>query len=96
MADMVFSWDTKKAESNLRKHGVSFEEAASAFCDGNARLIHDPDHSREEDRFLLLGFSVKLRLLVVSHCYRSDEMEIRIISARRAAKHERGQYGRLL
>ena len=66
------------------------------FADENARLKHDPDHSQREDRFLLLGFSAKLRMLVVVHAYRQDETEIRIISARKATRNERKQYGDFL
>ena len=96
MARLTFSWDDRKDRANLRKHGVSFEEAATAFADENARLKHDPDHSQDEDRFILLGFSAKLRLLVVAHAYRQDETEIRIISARKAIRKERKQYGEFL
>ena len=96
MDEIAFSWDDKKAEANLRKHGVSFGEAASVFSDENARLMHDPEHSDEEDRFVLMGFSGRLRLLVVCHCYRAEDREIRLISARKAAKHEREQYGSFL
>ena len=96
MNEMVFSWDDRKARDNLRKHGVSFEEATTAFADERARLKHDPDHSHDEDRFVLLGFSAKLRLLVVVHAYRQNETEIRIISGRKATRNERKQYGELL
>ena len=96
MNAISFSWDDRKAEENLRKHGVSFQEAMSVFSDEKARLMHDPDHSDAEDRFALLGFSSRLRLLVVCHTYRRDDREIRIISARPAAKRERMQYGRFL
>jgi uncharacterized DUF497 family protein len=96
MDELTFSWDDRKERENQRKHGVSFEEAATVFADGNARLKHDPDHSRDEDRFVLLGFSAKLRLLVVVHAYRQDEKEIRIISARKAVPKERKQYGQFL
>ena len=96
MYRIVFSWDDKKESQNLQKHGVSFEEAATVFADENARLKHDPDHSQREDRFLLLGFSAKLRMLVVVHAYRHDETEIRIISARKATRNERKQYGDFL
>ena len=96
MNKIKFSWDDRKERENRRKHGVSFEEAATAFADENARLKHDPDHSREEDRFILLGFSAKLRMLVVVHAYRQDETEIRIISGRKATRNERKQYGELL
>ena len=87
-----FEWDPKKAAANLRKHGVSFEDAQTAFADENAKLIDDPDHSEEEDRFVLLGLSSSLRLLVVCHCYRSEGNVIRIISARKAEGHERNSY----
>jgi len=96
MSEVTFSWDDRKERENQRKHGVSFEEAATAFADENARLKHDPDHSQGEDRFVLLGFSAKLRLLVVVHAYRQDDKEIRIISARKAVPKERKQYGGFL
>jgi uncharacterized DUF497 family protein len=96
MEEMTFSWDERKDRENQRKHGVSFEEAATAFADENARLKHDPDHSREEERFVLLGFSAKLRLLVVAHAYRQDGAQIRIVSARKATRNERRQYGQYL
>lgn len=88
-----FEWDPAKASANRRKHGVSFEEARSAFLDENARLIPDPDHWAEEDRFILLGWSERLRMLVVCHTYRQDDQVIRIISARKAGRHEQAQYG---
>ena len=87
-----FEWDPKKAAANLRKHGVSFEDAQAVFADENAKLIDDPDHSEEEDRFVLLGLSSSLRLLVACHCYRSEGNVIRIISARKAGGHERNSY----
>lgn len=96
MADPKFGWDKRKASENRRKHGVSFEEARSAFLDENARVIPDPEHSNDEDRFVLLGLSVSLRLLVVVHCYREDEDVIRIISARKADRSERKQYSDFL
>jgi len=89
-----FAWDEAKAEINLQKHGISFEEATTVFADENARLKHDPDHSGNEDRFILLGFSTKLRMLVVCHAYRENAGLIRIISARKATPNERKQYGR--
>ena len=92
MIKLAFTWDPVKARVNLRKHFVSFEEAESVFYDEHARLIYDPDHSQTEHRFLLLGVSSKLRVLVVSHCYREKENTIRIISARPANKKERNQY----
>ena len=87
-----FEWDPKKAAANLRKHGVSFEDAQTVFADENAKLIDDPDRSEEEDRFVLLGLSSNLRLLVVCHCYRSEGNVIRIVSARKAEGHERDSY----
>lgn len=96
MSVVRFAWDEAKAAENLRKHGVSFEEAASAFADENARLKHDPDHSQEEARSILLGFSAKLRLLIVCHTYRENAEVIRIISARKAMPNERKQYGSYL
>ena len=93
MSDLHFSWDDRKALENERKHGVSFKEATTVFMDENARLLHDPDHSVDEDRFVLLGFSVNLRLLIVVHAYRKEEEEIRIISARKATRKETRQYG---
>ena len=70
MGNIEFAWDRRKARSNLVKHGVSFEEAQTAFLDENARLIDDPDHSEEEERFLLLSYSFQARCLMVSQCYR--------------------------
>ncbi|MGI2902091.1 BrnT family toxin [Tolypothrix sp. VBCCA 56010] len=96
MAEIEFEWNPSKAKSNERKHGVSFEEAQTVFSDENARLIYDPDHSVEEDRFLLLGVSDEFRLLVVSHLYKKSDRYIRIISARTATKHERKQYEEFL
>jgi uncharacterized protein len=87
-----FEWDSRKNRTNQRKHGVSFEEAETVFLDDNALLIDDPDHSDEEDRFVLLGLSSMLRLLVVCHCYRTGGDVIRIISARKADPSERALY----
>ncbi len=87
-----YEWDQKKSTSNQRKHGVSFEEARTAFLDENARVIPDPEHSEDEDRFVLLGLSVSLRVLVVCHCYRQNDEVIRIISARKADEDEIKQY----
>jgi uncharacterized DUF497 family protein len=89
---MKFTWDKEKAVGNQRKHGVSFEEAQTVFMDYNALRIYDPDHSESEDRFILLGFSSALRMLVVCHCYRENEERIRIISARKATKTESATY----
>ena len=71
---------------------LSFEEAKTVFSDPYARMIFDPDHSIDEDRFVLLGLSSTLRILVVCHCYMEDDMVIRIISARKASKYEQKQY----
>jgi uncharacterized DUF497 family protein len=88
MSALHFEWDDEKATANLRKHGISFEEAKSVFQDERAKLINDPDHSEDEDRFVLLGLSETLRLLVVCHCYRGENHVIRIISARKATIKE--------
>ena len=95
MGNIEFAWDNRKARSNLAKHGVSFEEAQTAFLDENARLLDDPDHSEDEDRFVLLGYSFQARCLIVSHCYRESDSVIRIISARCAVAHEEKDYWRL-
>jgi hypothetical protein len=87
-----FEWDEKKNRTNRKKHAVSFEEAQTVFLDDNALEFFDPDHSEEEERFLLLGISARLRVVVVSHCYRTRESKIRIISARKATKRERRTY----
>ncbi len=92
MLEIRFSWDEKKNRSNRRAHGISFEEAQTAFYDENAKVYFDPDHSSEEDRFILLGISARLRVLVVCHCYREGESVIRIISARRADHQEQEDY----
>ena len=92
MSTLRFEWDAAKAATNVKKHGVSFEDAQSVFADERARLIDDPVHSDGEDRFMLLGLCSSLRLLVVCHCYRSEEGVIRIISARKATKGERLYY----
>jgi uncharacterized protein len=90
--ELVFEWDERKNRANRRKHGVSFEEARSAFLDENARVVPDPEHSEEEDRFVLLGLSASLRILLVCHCYREEESLIHIISARKADREEQRQY----
>ena len=91
--DMIrFEWDENKNIVNQKKHTISFEEAQTAFYDDNALLIDDPDHSEEEERFILLGFSLRANLLVVCHCYRQSESVIRIISARRATRNEEKAY----
>ncbi len=96
MKNITFSWDERKARDNLRKHAVPFEEAVTAFSDENARLMYDPEHSQNEDRFVLLGISSKLRILIICHVYHQSEREIRIISARKADRDERKQYGEFL
>ncbi len=94
--ELRFTWDAKKATSNLLKHNISFNEAQTVFEDENARLIFDPDHSEEEERFILLGLSIKSNILTVVHCYRDDEQNIRIISARKSTKAEQIQYKEFL
>lgn len=92
MAELKIEWDEAKNRSNRRKHHVSFEEASTVFYDENALLLDDPEHSTKEDRFVLLGLSSVLRLIVVCHCHRTDDDVIRIISARRATRPERRIY----
>lgn len=92
MTAYEFTWDNRKNTSNQKKHGISFDEAKSVFYDEYARLIADPDHSEEEDRYILLGLSSQLKCLVICHCYRESGELVRIISARKASKSERKQY----
>ena len=92
MGELRFEWDPKKAASNLAKHGVSFEEAQTAFSDEGGLLLDDPEPVDGEDRFVLLGLSANLRILVVAHCYRKADEVIRLISARKADRLERRQY----
>ena len=92
MQRLTFEWDIDKNRVNQKKHGVSFEEAKSVFYDDKAIQFWDDDHSEQEDRFLLLGKSYKMRILLIVHCYREEESVIRIISARKATKHESQQY----
>ena len=92
MSDVFFEWDARKNRANQRKHGVSFEEAQTAFFDQNAKVYFDLDHSEDEDRFLLLGISFSLRVMVVSHCYRRGDAIVRIISARKADRQEQDDY----
>jgi len=87
-----FEWDPAKSAANQKKHRVSFDEASTAFLDENGLRIEDPDHSEDEDRFVLLGLSSSLRLLLVCHCYRAKGGIIRIISARRADRQEKQEY----
>jgi len=92
MSELRFEWDAAKAAANKRKHGVSFQEAQTVFWDDFALFEDDPDHSDEEERFLLLGLSSKPRVLVVVHCHRTDPDTIRLISARKATASERSRY----
>ena len=91
MNEIRFEWNKLKALANKRKHGVSFEEAQTVFYDEEAVEFDDPDHSQDEDRFIILGMSLKLRVLVISHCVRKGDV-IRIISARKATRHEANHY----
>ena len=87
-----FAWDNRKNEANKKRHGVSFAEARTVFYDENAVRYFDPDHSEEEDRFLMVGLSQRLRILIVCHCFRDEDSVIRIISARKAKKNEENHY----
>lgn len=92
--EIKVEWDKEKADTNLKKHKISFEEAKTVFYDPNALLIADPDHSEiKEDRFIIMGMSSKSKLLIVCHCYRENDEVIRIFSARKAEKSEINQYG---
>ncbi len=91
MSEIRFEWDIKKDKSNRRKHGVDFDEAATAFSDEHGLLLNDPDESHDQDRFVLMGVSSRLRLLVVVHCLRGEGDVIRIISARKGSASE-GQF----
>ena len=88
-----FDWDREKNLSNIRKHGISFKEASTVFSDNYAVLLIDDDHSQDEERFIIIGISGNLRLLMVCHCYRDDDNIIRVISARKATTEEEGLYG---
>lgn len=92
MKELKFEWDEKKNRANIKKHNVSFEEAQSTFKDEHALQFFDPDHSESEDRFILLGISSTLRVVVVCHCFREDDFVIRIISARKADQTEERDY----
>lgn len=92
MKEIRFRWDARKDKQNVKKHKVSFEEASTAFYDEKAIDFFDPDHSKKEDRFLMLGVSWRLRVLVVCYCLRKKGSEIRIISARKATKKEQKVY----
>ena len=92
MENIIFEWDENKNTINKRIHKISFEEAKNVFYDENALVLDDPDHSLTEDRFIILGLSNNANLLVVCHCYRNSDSNIRIISARKATTNERKQY----
>jgi len=94
MGELRFEWDHAKDIANRRKHGIAFSEASSVFSDERALLVDDPDHSTEEDRFVLLGLSSALRVVVVHHTLRAGGDVIRLISARKATRAERGEYVR--
>ena len=92
MVPIRVEWDPAKARINLRKHGVSFEEAETVFYDDHALLLDDPEHSGDEERFVLLGLSSRFRVIVIVHTYREHDAVIRLISARRATKAEQAGY----
>ena len=94
MLELAFEWDSKKDTANIKKYGVSFEEARTVFFDESAIQFFDPDHSDDEDRFILLGLSLKPRVLVVCHCFRESETVVRLISARKADQEEEQEYWR--
>jgi uncharacterized DUF497 family protein len=93
MDGYTFSWDDEKNTSNIVKHGITFDEATTVFDDDDAIFIRDDVHSQDEDRFAVIGFSARLRLLIVCHCYRNGDTVVRIISARKANKSEEMLYG---
>ncbi len=95
MNDIKFEWDNNKAQTNIEKHGITFQEASTVFLDENAVLFDDPEHSMVEERFMLLGMSSQAKMLIVCHCYRSADDIIRIISARKATKMETQQYNEI-
>ena len=91
--DMIkFEWDENKNRTNPQKHGISFDEAKTVFYDENAILFDDPEHSREEERFLIIGVTTNEKICIVSHCYKDNDKKIRLISARKATKSERKTY----
>jgi len=98
MNDVNFEWDENKNKNktNFIKHGITFEEARTVFYDENAILFDDPEHSSEEERFIILGFSLTNKLCIVCHCYRDAEETIRLISARKATKKETDTYNKYL
>ena len=92
METIRFEWDENKNTINKRKHRISFEEAQTVFYDAEALVIPDPEHSQDEERFIILGMSRRANLLVVCHCYRESETVIRIITKRKATRNETAQY----
>jgi hypothetical protein len=92
MSEILFEWDERKNKENQRKHGVSFEEAQTVFLDNRALIYFDSEHSKEEDRFIIVGNCIRFRLLMVVHCYREEQLKIRILSARRATSGEQKSY----
>jgi len=92
--NLRFEWDENKNRANQRKHKISFDEAKTVFYDENARLIPDPDHSENEERFIIMGVSSNLRMLVVVHCYKENNEVIRIISARKVTRNEQKYHNR--
>lgn len=94
MTILRFEWDKRKEKANFKKHGISFDEACNVFYDEHAIQFFDPEHSDDEDRFILLGISFKLRTLIVCHCFREGDTIIRIISARKADSDEENEYWR--
>ena len=94
MKELSFEWDDRKESTNRKKHGISFEEARTAFYDDNALVFFDPDHSEDEDRFILLGLSFRPQVVVVCHCFRESESIVRLVSARKADKGEEHEYWR--
>ena len=89
-----FDWDENKNRINLEKHGITFQEASTVFFDDRAILFDDPEHSVDEERFLLLGMSETAKVCIVCHCYRESDTVIRIISARQATRKEEQRYVR--
>lgn len=92
MAEITFEWDTDKNNKNIKKHGITFEEATTVFYNANAIVFDDPDHSIDENRFLIIGVSNHDNLCIVSHCYKGHDERIRIISARKADNDEKEVY----
>lgn len=92
MKELLSDWDTRKDKANTKKHGVSFDDARTAFYDETAVVFHDPDHSDDEGKFILLGLSLRTGVIVVCHCFRKNDTVIRIITARRADKQEEKDY----